>query len=138
MTNRALHALSVWLLAHVTHEAPAAPVDADRMLGVIAALENGDLRKPGGIFCITGRVWDQNMPGYPFYLSATHVWAEKCARLHLKWVEAQLVRARRPVTPASLYLAWRFGVTGSLAKLAPWQRAHGERAQNIYDAKAKP
>lgn len=136
----ARHLLTLCLVLACTLPATAA-LDEDRLLATIAEIEcpgGWDGRTgPAGeasVWQITPRVWRQHMGTQPFRDAWNVLDAERCARLHLRWLAAGLQRHGYTPTPARLALAWNLGLTGALrreARLTDYAR----RAANLYAAR---
>lgn len=108
-----------------------ADIDLNRTIRVIETMEGGTWgHTMGGAGYMLRSTWGQYTK-QPYENSRARIYALPVYVKHLRWLERELVKGKQPVTAGRLYLAWRWGLTGSQVNLP--SRDLETRANNLYD-----
>ena len=120
------------LLALVVHPARA-EVDLPKLISVLIELEGGKWGDDyGGAARISYSSWSDRSP-LSYQLSKHREYAMPVYLAHLRWIEKQLVREKRKVTPFNLGIVWRRGLQG--AKRLEWKDDYATRCQKLLQAR---
>lgn len=102
----------------------AEKLDAGRLYDCLCLVEGGDPKRLGGAACLSFRVW-RDRTVLPYALSRDPVYARRVGLWHLAWLRDTM----HTEDPATLALAWRWGIDG--LRHHPHDD-YGQRVANLY------
>ena len=105
-------------------------LDYDRLLACIAQQENGDPKKPGGLWNIGYSAWEKVAPDIPYHMSANEAICVEVCKKHLDWLSKELLKVGCRVNAQTIGTCWLKGFTG--ARRVKFVSEYGKRVSNLY------
>lgn len=126
------HFFTALIMSFAPPPAHAAELNHDVMIWAMSQAEGGKWGELGGTCCMLEPTW-RDRTRLPYEHSRKPNPALSVYREHLKWTEAQLRRNRIEITPETVYLVWRRGLTGAIQRMSAGPITEdAKRVGNLY------
>ena len=130
MNRIALSLLTLFVPTMKAEPKPKSEPNLNRLILVIAEIEQGRWGEQGGICNMHYQAWTQHSK-FSYRLSASREHALPIYRQHLETLANQLRLAKRVPSVLALVTCWRYGFDG--ARLRNFTCDEGQRATNLYE-----